>query len=236
MPATIKSAIPGSPAEKAGLVAGDSIVSIDGVPISTWSEMGAVVNSSNGKALSVDVKNAQGEMRTVKLTPAIPAGSPDKIAKIGAMLETGKLTPEQKAAAFVKIDRGARQAMEEAASRCAKMTKLTFTAIGSMFSGRSGSENISGPVGIAKQAGEAADNGAQSFLGFLAFLSLSLFIMNLLPLPALDGGHLVLFALEAIMGRPLSVESQARFGQVGFSLLAGLMLFALYNDISKLFH
>lgn len=235
LPAMVNSLAPASPAEKAGLRVGDIVVAADGKPLPSWSAFVALVGSSEGKELVLSVKALDGSLRDLKVTPAVPQGSTDKVAKIGTSIEPSKIPKALKEAAYVKVERGWASAMAESARRCAAMTKLTLGAIGSMISGRSGADNVAGPVGIAKQAGSAATSGAESYLSFLAFLSLSLFLMNMLPLPALDGGHLVVFAIEGVLGRPLSDATQTRIGQVGFSLLAGLMLLALYNDMSRLF-
>lgn len=235
LPAMVNSLVPGSPAEKAGLRVGEIVVAADGIPLPSWSAFVALVGSAEGKELVLSVKSTDGSLRDLKITPTVPQGSTDKVAKIGASIEPSKIPKELKESAYVKVERGWASAMAESARRCAAMTKLTLGAIGSMISGRSGADNVAGPVGIAKQAGSAATSGAESYLSFLAFLSLSLFLMNMLPLPALDGGHLVVFAIEGVLGRPLSDATQTRIGQVGFSLLAGLMLLALYNDMSRLF-
>lgn len=235
VPATIRSAIPGEPAQQGGMKGGDTVVSIDGLDIPTWSAMGAVVNASAGKKLDFLVKGSDGLERHLAITPRAPASAKDGLGKVGATLDASALSPEQRKRAYVTLQRGVLDAMAESAARCAKFTKMTFDALASMATGRSGSENLSGPVGIAKQAGEAAESGVGGYGNFLAFLSLSLFFMNLLPLPGLDGGHLTMFLIEGVSRRPPSERFQATAAKIGFSLLAALMVFALFNDISHLF-
>lgn len=234
VPATVLSVIAGEPAERGGMKSGDTVLSIDGLDIPTWSSMGAVVNASKGRSLDFLVKGADGAERRLRVTPRVPAGAQDGLSKVGATLDSSKLSPEQRARAYVSIDRGWLGAMGESAARCAQFTKMTFDALASMATGGSGSRNLSGPVGIAKQAGDAAASGAGGYANFLAFLSLSLFFMNLLPVPGLDGGHLVMFAIEGVSCRPPSARLQAAAAKVGFSLLAALMVFALFNDLSRL--
>jgi regulator of sigma E protease len=233
LPAMVNLLVPGSPAEKAGLRVGDIVVGADGSALPSWSAFVALVGSKEGKELVLSVQSPDGSLREIKVTPAVPQGSTDKVAKIGASIEPSKIPKELKESAYVKVERGLGSSMAESFRRCTEMTKLTLGAIGSMISGRSGADNVAGPIGIAKQAGSAATSGPESYLSFLAFLSLSLFIMNMLPLPSLDGGHLVVFAIEGFLGRPLSEATQTRIAHVGFSLLGGLMLLALYNDMAR---
>lgn len=233
-PARVKSVIPGGPAHSAGLKAGDKVIALDGSKISTWSEMAAVVATHADKPMAFEVQGVDGSARKLTLTPRVPTGSADGSPKIGAAADMGAMDPATRKIAFVSIARGPMQAMVDAADRCAKFSKMTYQAIGSMFSGRSGADAVSGPVGIAKQAGDAAESGPLGFGHFLAYLSLSLFLMNLLPLPGLDGGHLAQFAIEGVIRRPLSDRAQAAAAKLGFSVLGALMVFALLNDIAKL--
>lgn len=230
-PAKILSTLKDSPADAAGLKAGDTVLSIDGTPIASWSAMIAIVASSEGKPLKFEVASASGSRREAMVTPRTPAGDPSP--KIGAAVDS-TLSAELRKNAYVAIERSPWTAMSEAAGRCYKFTKLTYQAIGTMLTGRSGADGISGPIGIAQQAGDAAAGGPLGFMHFLAFLSLSLFLMNLLPLPGLDGGHLTLFAIEAAIGRPLSEASQNFVAKIGFSMLGLLMVVAVFNDVSKL--
>jgi regulator of sigma E protease len=233
LPARLLAVLPGGVAERAGMKPGDSVTAIDGQPVATWSAMAALVGPASGRELSFALRSLDGTERVVKATPQPDKGS--QVGKLGISFDNNKLTDQERAAAFVKVRRSLPDAMGDAAVRCWKMTKATGSAIWSMISGRTGSEGVSGPIGIAQQAGEAADHGAVTYLNFLAFLSLSLFMMNMLPLPALDGGHLAMFAVEAARGKPLSEQAQIRAGQVGFSLLACLMLLGLFNDLGRLF-
>lgn len=233
MPPKILALSPSGAGAQGGLLPGDLIKAIDGQGVESWSAMSAIVNLSAGKPLSILVQGASGQ-RLVSVTPQPTAGSADRSGKIGASLDESGLTPEQRSKAYVTIDRGPLSAMAAAAERCLTMTKATFGAIGAMVSGRTSSEGISGPIGIAQQAESAADAGAASYLSFLAFLSLSLFIMNMLPLPTLDGGQLVLLAIQAATRKPLSERFQMRVGQAGVVFLGSLMLFAIFNDVSRL--
>lgn len=233
-PARVKAVVSGGPSALAGLKAGDKVLSIDGAQISTWSAMAALVATHADQPMAFEVLGADGVQRKLELTPRVPKGSVDGAPKIGASADINAMDPESRKNAFVMIERGPGQAMLDAAERCVKFSTMTYQAIASMFSGRSGSDAVSGPVGIAKQAGDAAESGPLGFGHFLAYLSLSLFLMNLLPLPGLDGGHLAQFALEGVTRRPLSDRAQAMAGKFGFSVLGALMVFALFNDITKM--
>ena len=233
LPARVKTIVPQSPADIGGLHQGDRVVSIEGRPIKTWSDMGVIVNVSAEKPLKFMIERL-GQPVELTITPKIPEKATLPLAKIGATVEDEKLTAQQKEEAFISVDRGVGAAMVESAERCYKISALTLNSIGSMLTGKAGASGISGPVGIAQQAGDAADSGIKSFMNFLAFLSMSLFLMNLLPLPSLDGGHLALFAVEGVLGRPLSEKAQARMNRLGISFLAALMILALVNDLSKL--
>lgn len=233
-PAKVKSIVPGGPFALAGVAAGDTVVAIDGKAVTTWSSMGALASVSADKPLAFTLLSPAGATRVASVTPKIPSGAKDGVAKVGAALDIENLSEAVRKEMFVSVDRGALVAMKEAAMRCVHFTQMTWDALASIMSGRSGTDGLSGPVGIAKQAGIAAHSGAEGFGNFLAFLSLSLFFMNLLPLPGLDGGHLAMFAVEAVTRRPLSERIQNLVTRLGFSLLAALMVFALFSDIIKL--
>ena len=115
-----------------------------------------------------------------------------------------------------------------------EMTALTLDSLWKMLTGLVSAKNLSGPITIAKVAGASAKSGLESFLSFIAYLSISLGVLNLLPIPVLDGGHLVYYVAEWIRGKPLSERIQTWGLQIGLSLIVGVMLFAIYNDISRL--
>ena len=115
-----------------------------------------------------------------------------------------------------------------------EMTALTLDSLWKMLTGLVSAKNLSGPITIAKVAGASAKSGLESFLSFIAYLSISLGVLNLLPIPVLDGGHLVYYVAEWVRGKPLSERIQTWGLQIGLSLIVGVMLFAIYNDISRL--
>ena len=128
------------------------------------------------------------------------------------------------------------EALSMAVSRSWAMTTLTFNVFGGLLTGQASLSNLSGPVAIAEYAGQSLVIGFSTFLGFMALVSLSLAIMNLLPIPLLDGGHLVLYVVEAIRGKPAEAALEAFATKIGLAFLVSLMALAFYNDISRLLH
>lgn len=133
-----------------------------------------------------------------------------------------------------EVRHGPLESVLEALRRTASMSLLTLESIGKMLFGELSVKNLSGPITIAKVAGASAESGLADFLNFLAYLSISLGVLNLLPIPVLDGGHLLYYLAEWVRGRPLSERVQAAGMQIGMTLVVGLMLLALLNDLSRL--
>lgn len=232
-PAKVARVLQGSPAERAGLKKGDQVMSIDGAPIKTFGDMAAIVALSPGKPLSMSVADASGATRVISVTPE----SSSKLgyrAKIGVGFDSA-MSPQERAKYVTQVERGFFEAIGKSGERAYAISKMSLQAIWAMITGKSGSDGLSGPVGIAQQAGDSVSAGVVPFISFLAILSLSLFLMNMLPIPALDGGHLTLFAIEAVTGKPVPEAAQQGFAKVGFVMLLGLMFFAVFNDLSKIF-
>lgn len=230
MPAVIGQVMEGEPAAEAGLQAGDRVLSIDGRAVSDWPDLVERVRARPGQTLSLEVER-NGESKALSLTPRINRledGS--EIGYIGAGVAPVDWPQQYQR----EIRYGPLDAVGQAASRTAEMTLLTFDAVRKMVVGLISPTNLSGPITIARIAGDTARSGLESFINFMAYLSISLGVLNLLPIPVLDGGHLLYYLVEAVRGRPVSERTQAVGLKVGLALVGTLMIMALYFDVMRL--
>ncbi len=214
----------GSPAEAAGLKNGDLVQSIEGLAVSDWDSMAEVVYSSGGKPLAFVVK--RGEERVeLSLHP-----KPKKIYSVtGKEKEVYLVGIEPN---IVRISGGPFFALERACYWTVNNTMLTYLGVWGMISGQASPKDLAGPLFIFKKAGEEAKQGFDQVIYFTAFLSVTLAVLNLLPIPILDGGHLLFFILEAFLG-PISVRKKEYAQGFGMLLLISLMLFAVHNDLTR---
>ncbi len=228
--AVIGELTPGGPAEQAGFQAGDRILLVDGRPIKVWAEWVKIVRSRPGDTLDVSVRRGDTERRlTVAVAREKTADGP--IGRIGAAVKL----PEDLLAGMRAEERyGPVEAVIRAAAKTWDMSSLTLRMIWRMVTGDVSPKNISGPINIAQYAGVSATIGAAAFLSFLAIVSISLGVLNLLPIPMLDGGQIVYTVAETLKGGPLSERAQMIGQQVGIGFLLVLMSFAFYNDLSRL--
>lgn len=218
------------PAKAAGMEVGDRIVRIEGKPINGWEDVVALISARAGKPTDVTVER-NGERLTLHITPMPVRQGDATIGRINIRPQIAEIPPELR----VRVRLGPLQAFGEASANTWAMTALTLEMLYRMVTLEVSSKNISGPITIAQYAGQTAMIGAVQFIMFLAVISISLAVLNLLPIPVLDGGHLLYFAIEVIKGSPVS-ERVMLFGQqVGIVLLAGLMLLAFYNDFTRIF-
>lgn len=221
----------GGPAEQAGLKTGDRILRVGDAPIRTFSEFATRVGASPGKTLAVTVSRGGKEVfLTVQVaTQASPDGP---IGRIGVAL---KNPPDLLRGMEAEERYSPAQALVRATAKTWEMSSLTLRMLGRMLVGDVSAKNISGPLNIAEYAGVTARIGGSAFLSFLAIVSISLGVLNLLPVPMLDGGQIVYTLAEVLKGSPLSEKFQMIGQQVGVGLLLLLMGFAFYNDLSRLF-
>ncbi|EPC01746.1 zinc metallopeptidase RseP [Litchfieldella anticariensis FP35 = DSM 16096] len=229
-PAVIGQVIDGEAAAQAGLQAGDEVLSVNGKPIENWMQFVELVRANPRETLSLEVTR-DGKRLTVDLTPRrneIDEGV--TVGYIGAGAEPVEWPEEYRR----EIRYGPLAAIGQSLSRTGEMSVLTLDAIRKMFVGLISPSNLSGPITIARVAGESARTGVESFIGFLAYLSISLGILNLLPIPVLDGGHLVYYLIEVVRGKPVSERAQAVGLRIGLALVGGLMVMALYFDLMRL--
>ncbi|MBY5943229.1 RIP metalloprotease RseP [Halomonas sp. DP5N14-9] len=230
MPAVIGQVMEGEPAAEAGLQAGDRVLSIDDQVVSDWPDLVERVRARPGQTLSLEVER-NGESKALSLTPRINRlDDGSEIGYIGAGVAPVDWPQQYQR----EIRYGPLDAVGQAASRTAEMTLLTFDAVRKMVVGLISPTNLSGPITIARIAGDTARSGLESFINFMAYLSISLGVLNLLPIPVLDGGHLLYYLVEAVRGRPVSERTQAVGLKVGLALVGTLMIMALYFDVMRL--
>ncbi|MDU5473747.1 MULTISPECIES: sigma E protease regulator RseP [Pantoea] len=217
-----------SPASVAGLQAGDRIVKVDGQPLTQWQSFVMQVRDNPGKEMVLDV-NRNGETVQLHLTPeARPGAKAEGFAGV-----IPRVVPLPEAYKTVR-QYGAFDAVGEASAKTWQLMKLTVSMLGKLITGDVKLNNLSGPISIAQGAGLSAEYGMIYYLMFLALISVNLGIINLFPLPVLDGGHLLFLAIEKIKGGPVSERVQDFSYRIGSILLVLLMGLALFNDFSRL--
>ncbi|WP_018995370.1 RIP metalloprotease RseP [Thioalkalivibrio sp. ALJ2] len=221
----------GSPAAAAGLEPGDRVLAVDGDAIDDWNDWVRRIQASPEREQVVQVERGDQTVE-LRVKPEAIATNGETIGRIGAGVD-----PDQPAARemAVLVRQGPVEALVSGAARTWDVSILTVGILWRMVTGEASVKNISGPVTIAEFAGTTAVIGISAFLGFLALVSVSLGIINLLPIPLLDGGHLLYYAVEAVKGSPVSERAQIIGQQFGILAIAGLMLLALYNDLTRLF-
>lgn len=218
---------PGSPAERAGIKKGDRVVALNGQGVSRWEELSKGIKESQGKTLTLRIQRESKDL-AVTAQPIKKEGRnifgekrEEWMIGIGSQVFVEKGNP---ALAVVK-----------AFQQTYDYSKITLLALYKMIKGEVSPRNLGGPILIAQMAGQQAQEGLGSFLAFVAVLSINLGVLNLLPIPVLDGGHLLFFLVEAIIGRPVAVKHREMAQQVGIFLLMLLMIYAFYNDIARFF-
>ena len=233
--ARIASVSEGSPAARAGLVAGDRVLSVDGVPVGEWADLVHFVRERPGTPLDVVVER-HGQRVASTVVPAAETGEGGTYGRIGVAV----LPPLPEVVERFYAEHGARaryaplEALGRGLERTGEMSLLTLRMLWKMVNLEVSLDNLSGPISIAQYAGVSAERGLSWFLSFLAIVSISLGILNLLPIPLLDGGHLMYYCIEALSGRPLSDEARFVGQRIGAGMLVGLMGLAFYNDIVRL--
>jgi regulator of sigma E protease len=222
-PVRLGKILEGSAAAQAGLHKGDTVIAIDGTPIDRSAKLKARIMASAGQVLHMQVDRA-GQVLTVPLTPQKDNDAQEW--RIGVELRPGG-----------KQSSDPLTALGQGFTRTWEITTLVMKGFGQIISGAIPlQKSLAGPYGIARQIGEQANEGWQSVVYFAAFISINLAILNLLPIPVLDGGHLLFFMFEIVLGRPLSVRTREMAQRAGVVVLAALMLFALSNDVRVLYH
>lgn len=217
----------GSPAEQAGLVKGDRIVAIDGKPIAEWDELSATIKASQGKTLQLDISRGEQTIQATVQPKRKEGRTVFGERKDDWMIGIGSQVSIEKGKPGLAIFKAFTQTWD--------YIKIIVVGFYKMVMGDVSPKNIGGPILIAQMAGQQAQEGVGSFLAFLAVLSINLGVLNLLPVPVLDGGHLVFFLVEAVIRKPVSIQVRERAQTVGIGLLGLLMVYAFYNDIARFF-
>lgn len=218
-------------AQLAGLQKGDIIVTADGISMTDWMQWVAYVRSHPEVSIQLII-DREGVHLPVIIVPERVENAEKEIGRIGAGVDI----PEDVINSLrVEYSLTPLDALVAAVEKTWFFSTSTLQMMGKMLVGKASAENLSGPISIAQYAGQSAEMGLVHFLKFLALVSISLGVLNLLPIPVLDGGHLLFFAIEAIKGSPVSETIQIAFQQVGILLLMSLMIFAVFLDIGRLF-
>jgi regulator of sigma E protease len=220
---------PEGPAYAAGFKVGDLLLTLNGEPLSQWQQVVERVRGLAGEKVVFSVQRAD-QLIDVSVTLAARGDSTARSGYLGA----GVQAPQWPADMLRKVSFNPAEAVVEGLRRTWMMSVLTLDSLKKMLIGQLSVKNLSGPITIAKVAGASAQSGLGDFLHFLAYLSISLGVLNLLPIPVLDGGHLLFYLVEWVRGRPLSERVQAWGMQIGISMIVGVMLLALVNDLGRL--
>ncbi|WLH47428.1 RIP metalloprotease RseP [Pseudomonas beijingensis] len=220
---------PKGPAQAAGLKTGDRLLALDGQPVSDWQQVVDSVRVRPDTKIVLRVER-DGAPIDVPVTLVARGESKAPTGYLGAGVKAIDWPPEM----IREVSFGPVAAIGEGARRTWTMSILTLDSLKKMLFGELSVKNLSGPITIAKVAGASAQSGVADFLNFLAYLSISLGVLNLLPIPVLDGGHLLFYLIEWARGRPLSDRVQGWGIQIGISLVVGVMLLALVNDLGRL--
>jgi regulator of sigma E protease len=217
-------------AQRGGLHEQDKILRVNGLAISQWDAFVEVVRSHPGSALNVEVERA-GATLALSITPDAFSESGKQVGRIGAGVKIDRTAYD---VLLTEVHYPPLAALSEAVRKTWETSAVSLKMMGKMVLGEVSLKNLSGPITIADYAGQSAQMGLGAYLSFLALISISLGVLNLLPIPLLDGGHLLYYTVELIKGSPLSDELWEAGQKIGIALLVTMMAFALYNDISRL--
>lgn len=230
LPARIGEIVAGSAAERDGLQANDQIISVNGVNISHWEAFAALVQKNPGKILKVEIRR-HGIVMHLNVTPDSMEKNGMKIGRVGAAY---LMSPAETDRLMTEVKYAPASALWHASAQTWDTSIFSLKMLGGMLTGAVSWKSMGGPITIGSAAGKSASAGWKVFLGFLALISISLGVLNLLPVPVLDGGHLMYYVVEIFKGDPVS-EAAMEIGQrIGFALLGLLMVSAFYNDINRL--
>lgn len=230
--ARISAVEPGTPAAEAGFQPGDLILSVDGEPIESFSEVQRIVSGSPGEEMTFVVER-EGERITIEATPERreledPFGNPYTTALLGIRrVETSDVLPRQYLGPVEAIGAGV--------AETAFIVTRTFDVLGGIVTGQQSADQLGGPIRIAQISGDVATLGLTALIGLAAVLSVSIGLINLFPIPMLDGGHLVFYAIEAVRGRPLGERAQDIGFKIGLAFVLGLFILVTFNDLRLLF-
>lgn len=229
IPPVVEEIMPDSAAQTAGFQPEDQIIAVEGKPISDWQDFSHIVVNRPNQPTQITLLR-HGEPQTLTVTPRLKvADTGESIGFVGLIVKV----PAMPADLLVKDRMGPFSAAKAAIEKTQQNTVMTFFLLGKMIVGKLGLRHLSGPISIAEGAGATVVLGLPEFLSFLALISISLGVLNLLPIPVLDGGHLLFYLIEGVTGRPVPEKIQVWGFKVGFMLLIFLMVVAFYNDLVR---
>jgi regulator of sigma E protease len=217
--------VDGKPAQMSGLLAGDRVTAIDDNEVTSWEQMAEIIHNAPGRIVTLTIVRGDSVF-PVQITPvAEETGAGEEVRETGFI----GIGPE-----IYTRPAGFFEAFSRAGQQLGFLAKLIFDTVGKLVTGKESIRSLAGPVAIAKMAGETARSGFGNLMAFMAMLSLNLGILNLLPIPVLDGGHLLFMTVEGAVRRELPLKVKLIVQQVFMFLLIGLMLFVVYNDILRI--
>ena len=222
--------VSGAAAERAGLAPGDRVTHAEGSRLATWEQLVQAVRARPGAVLRLGVER-DGAQITIDVIPDSVSENGLRIGRIGA---APRIPPAESERILVRVSHGPLESLVKAASKTWDISIFSLRMLGKMLLGEVSWKHLSGPVTIADYAGQSAQIGWISYATFLALISISLGVLNLLPIPLLDGGHLMYYAVEIIKGSPVSERAMELGQRVGLTLLLVIMAFAFYNDLNRL--
>ena len=226
-PADVSIVKPGSPAEEAGIQPGDLVIRIDGEVIERFETMQQFARENPGIPLEVVVER-DGEEVSMMVTPKLV----EKTDRFGNAVRYGELGVGRVGVKYVQHD--PLKAVWAATKETAELTAMTLRALGQMIAGTRGTDELGGPIRIAQLSGQVAEEGVVTLFWFMAVLSINLGLINLFPVPMLDGGHLMYYLVEAVRGKPLGERAQEYGFRIGLAMVVTLMVFATWNDLVQL--
>ena len=230
LPPVIGQILPGGAAERGGLQANDEIFAINGVAVARWDEVVTAVSANAGRELLFSVRRGAAGTVRIAVTPEAVLENGERIGRIGA---AARIDREALQKYVVEVRYPPLESLGKALERTWDTSLFSLKMLGKMMVGKVSLKNLSGPLTIADYAGQSARVGWLSYLVFLALISISLGVLNLLPIPLLDGGHLMYYMVEIFKGSPVSDKAVEVGQRVGMAVLFTLMSFALYNDINN---
>ena len=230
VPAVIDSVVTGGPAARAGLRGGDRIVAIDGAPVDRWDQVLDRITPKTSGTLAIDVMRAEGERAQVVVQPQV-VDAPDPVT--GAMRPVGRVGMVVRDS-LVRTPVGLGQAVVAGGEATWRMARSVVQVLGGLVSGQVSAKNLGGPIQIAQTSVQAARNGAETLWALIAFLSINIAILNLVPIPVLDGGQILLVLAERVLGDRLGGQAREWMARIGVAVVIALILLVTVNDLVRL--